>query len=42
MDLRTLVLKSDKHSSSLRSQSNLFHSILADRKKTFFKCCGLY
>ena len=37
MNLRTLVLKSDKLSAFLRPGSGLFHSMIVDRKNQFLK-----
>ena len=37
MNLRTLVLKSDKLSAFLRPGSGLFHSMIVDRKNEFLK-----
>ena len=37
MDLRILVLKSDKLSTFLRPGYNLFHSMIVDGKREFFK-----
>ena len=37
MNLRMLVLKSDKLSAFLRPGSSLFHSMIVDRKKGFLK-----
>ena len=37
MNLRILVLKSDKPSAFLRPGSNLFHSMIVDRKSEFLK-----
>ena len=37
MNLRILVLKSDKYSAFLRPESNLFHSMIVDGKNKFLK-----
>ena len=37
MNLRILILKTDKLSAFLRPGSNLFHSMIVDGKNKFFK-----
>ena len=37
MNLRILVLKSDKYSAFLRPEFNLFHSMIVDGKNKFLK-----
>ena len=42
MNLKILVLKTDKLKAFLRPGSNLFHLMIADKsKKIFLKSCGL-